>query len=114
MNLIKECFVEDCSAFFEKLKSIGFSDYQTMKFLPEAASHISYATHKSGVFQTINCLMSGHDNQLSSTIDMPSMVNKSGINTDMLALGFHAIAPVLLQAYSKRIKGFTVSDSSHV
>lgn len=112
MNLIKECFVEDSKAFSERLKSIGFSDDQTMKFLPEAASRIVYATQKSSVFQTIFCLMSGRDDQLLRAIDVDSMANKSGINTDLLASGLHAIAPVLLQAYSQRSNSFTVSNSS--
>lgn len=104
MNLIKECFVEDCSAFSERLVEIGFTNDQMVNFLPEAASRISYAAHKTGVFQTMSHLMSGREYELLRTIDVAAMAKKSGLNSYMLVSGFHAIAPVLLQAYTQRRK----------
>ena len=106
MNFIKECFVENCNAFEESLKSIGFSNEQAVNFLPEAAMHIAYAVHKTGVFQTLSHLNSQQENQLTRSINVSEMANKSGMNTDMIALGFRAITPVLLQAYTQKADRF--------
>lgn len=106
MNAIKECFVEDCNAFAESLKSIGFSNEQAVSFLPEAAMRIAYAAHKTGVFKTLSDLNSQQENQLTRTINVTEMANTSGMNTDMIASGFRAITPVLLQAYTQRSDRF--------
>ena len=106
MDFIKECFDEHGVAFMASLEAAGLSVEQARKFLPEAASSILDSTQKIGVFQTITCLLSDHHSQLLRMIDVNAIAEKSGMNFDQVASGFHAIALVLLQTYSKKNEKF--------
>jgi len=67
---------------------------------------------KTGSFQTITCLLSGHQGQVSKIIDVEVIAKSSAINVEQVIAGLHAIASVLLQLYSNKNKNPVLETSS--
>jgi len=111
MELIKEYFDELNTAFMNSLIAVEFSDDQASRFLTEAVTAILAAVQKTGVFQTIYCLLYAHSYQFPGGIDVDSIVKKSDINTDQLTAGLQAIGQVLLIVYSQKSSSKNIAVS---
>ena len=112
MDFVKKCFEEEPDIFTESLQGVGFSVEQISQFLPDVASFIIESTQKKGVFQTITCLLSGHQGQVSKIIDVEVIAKSSAINVEQVIAGLHAIASVLLQVNSNKNKNPVLETSS--
>lgn len=112
MDFIKKCFEEEPGIFTECLQGVGFSVEHASQFLPDVTSFIIESTQKTGAFQTITCLLSGHQRQVSKIIDVEVIAKSSAINVEQVITGLHAIASVLLQVYSKKSKSLVMATAS--
>ena len=102
VDIIKECFNEFSSEFKKSLSGLDFSELQAERFLAAAGSGIMASAQKTGVFQTIHCLLTMKDRRQSCDIDMSLIAKNSGVETAQVKAGFHAIAPVLLIVYTQK------------
>jgi len=112
MDFIKECFKEQDGAFLEQLKGAGFSTDQARQFLPEAASGILDSAQDTGIEAITKQLVADGPSQLLSSVNADAIAEKLGMNSDLVAKGLAAIAPVLAQAFSQKSDGLVGAVTS--
>ena len=102
MNFIKECFEEHGRVLMDELGRVGFSINQAIDFLPEAVSSISASTKDPCVAQAIDNLLTDDSSHLLSTINMEVIVQKLGLNSELVMSGFRVITPFCLNSFLNR------------
>ena len=115
MDLIRQCFEENKGPLTQSLIGAEFSIDKARQFLPVAASNLVESTQRTSVFQTIASLFSDSHHQLLRKIDIDSIARQSGMNTDQVTAGLHAIAPVLLKAFAgkHKVREPATANSNH-
>lgn len=112
MEFIKQCFTEHDGVFMEKLKEIGFTPDQASQFLPLAATEISESVNNSGATKIISDLMSDGPSSMIASLNIESLAQKLGMNSDQVGSGMNAIAPALTEIMTNNSEGLVNAAAS--
>jgi len=101
MNPIKQCFESHDHLLTSSLLNANFTHGQARQFLPQAATGLLESSRNTSLFQTLASLLSDSQYMMLRKIDVESIARNTGIDSDQVKAGLHAIAPVLLHAVAQ-------------
>jgi len=112
MNFIQNFFGVNSAVLSERLEIEGFTAEQARMFLPEVASGILKAFKNKEIEQIIAVLETEEPEKLLNSVNINSIAQNIGMNSDQVMSGFEVITPVMAMAFKKHSGGIVGAAAS--
>jgi len=112
MEVIKQCFKINDTAFSAALEAVGFSEDQIIRFLPETQCCILHTIKNHSLEKIIGIMLSRDPARILYLIDIDTMAEILGMSSSKVRSGFDAITPVMSRAMSFKTSEIVAATAS--